>query len=260
MDDSRQHPPGHDADHPETKGVEPVFEQLFDEESSTLTYVLGDPVSCQAVIIDPVDHNVERDLAVLARHGLTLAYALETHAHADHITSSGLLARRTGAKTATPFHCGVTACDLRLFDGDEVRFGHEVLSVLQTPGHTEGSVCYLWRDAGHSAARNAVFTGDTLFIGGCGRTDFQGGDPGELYDSIHNELFTLPEQTRVYPGHDYKGQRVSTIGAEMRGNPRLAGKTRAEFIALMNGLNLPRPRLMDVAVPANRNLGLPHGA
>jgi len=105
-----------------------------------------------------------------------------------------------------------------------------------------------------------VFTGDTLFIGGCGRTDFQGGDPGELYDSIHNELFTLPEQTRVYPGHDYKGQRVSTIGAEMRGNPRLAGKTRAEFIALMNGLNLPRPRLMDVAVPANRNLGLPHGA
>jgi glyoxylase-like metal-dependent hydrolase (beta-lactamase superfamily II) len=238
--------------------VEPVFEQLFDEESSTLTYILGDPVTCSAVIIDPVDHHIERDLAVLARHGLSLAYALETHAHADHITSSGLLARRTGAKTATPFHCSVTACDLRLFDGDEVRFGGERLEVLHTPGHTEGSVCYLWRGAQLDQVRNAVFTGDTLFIGGCGRADFQGGNAGELYDSITDSLFTLPEETRVYPAHDYKGNRVSTIGEEKRNNPRLAGKSRDEFIALMNGLNLPKPRLIDVAVPANRNLGLPH--
>jgi glyoxylase-like metal-dependent hydrolase (beta-lactamase superfamily II) len=240
--------------------VEPVFEQLFDEESSTLTYILGDPVTCSAVIIDPVDHHIERDLAVLARHGLSLVYALETHAHADHITSSGLLARRTGAKTATPFHCSVTACDLRLFDGDEVRFGSERLEVLHTPGHTEGSVCYLWRGAQLDQVRNAVFTGDTLFIGGCGRADFQGGNAGELYDSITETLFTLPEQTRIYPAHDYKGNRVSTIGEEKRNNPRLAGKSRDEFIALMNGLNLPKPRLIDVAVPANRNLGLPHSA
>lgn len=240
--------------------MEPVFEQLFDEESSTLTYILGDPVTCSAVIIDPVDHHIERDLAVLARHGLSLAYALETHAHADHITSSGLLARRTGAKTATPFHCSVTACDLRLFDGDEVRFGSERLEVLHTPGHTEGSVCYLWRGAQLDQVRNAVFTGDTLFIGGCGRADFQGGNAGELYDSITETLFTLPEQTRIYPAHDYKGNRVSTIGEEKRNNPRLAGKSRDEFIALMNGLNLPKPRLIDVAVPANRNLGLPHSA
>jgi glyoxylase-like metal-dependent hydrolase (beta-lactamase superfamily II) len=207
-----------------------------------------------------VDHHIERDLAVLARHGLSLAYALETHAHADHITSSGLLARRTGAKTATPFHCSVTACDLRLFDGDEVRFGSERLEVLHTPGHTEGSVCYLWRGAQLDQVRNAVFTGDTLFIGGCGRADFQGGNAGELYDSITETLFTLPEQTRIYPAHDYKGNRVSTIGEEKRNNPRLAGKSRDEFIALMNGLNLPKPRLIDVAVPANRNLGLPHSA
>ena len=244
--------------------MEPVFEQLFDQESSTLTYILGDPVSCTAVIIDPVDQHIDRDLAVLARHGLSLAYALETHAHADHITSSGLLARRTGAKTATPFHCSVTACDLRLFDGDEVRFGNERLEVLHTPGHTEGSVCYLWRasakDGSNDRVRNAVFTGDTLFIGGCGRADFQGGNAGELYDSITQSLFILPEETRVYPGHDYKGNRVSTIGDEKRNNPRLAGKTREEFIALMGNLNLPKPKLIDVAVPANRNLGLPHNA
>jgi glyoxylase-like metal-dependent hydrolase (beta-lactamase superfamily II) len=234
--------------------LEPVFEQLFDDESSTLTYILGDRVTGEAVIIDPVDHHVERDLAVLGRHGLTLVVALETHAHADHITSSGVLRARTGARAAMPFHCGAGAADLRLFDGDRVEFGRELLLVLQTPGHTAGSVCYLWRGPG----RAYLFTGDTLFIGGCGRTDFQGGDPGELYDSITDNLFTLPEDTRVYPGHDYKGNRVSTIGEEKRANTRIAGKTREEFIAVMNALNLPKPKMIDVAVPANRNLGLPH--
>lgn len=236
--------------------MEPVLEQLFDEESSTLTYVLGDPVSGEAVIIDPVDHNVERDLAVLARHGLRLVVALETHAHADHITSAGVLRQRTGARAATPFHCGAGAADLRLFEGDRVGFGKQSLLVLQTPGHTPGSVCYLW----HRPRGDCVFTGDTLLISGCGRTDFQGGDPGELYDSITSELFSLPDATLVYPAHDYKGQRVSTIGAEKRDNPRLAGKTRVEFIALMNALDLPKPKMMDIAVPANRNLGLPHAA
>ncbi len=236
--------------------MEPVFEQLFDHESSTLTYVLGDRATGEAVIIDPVDQHVERDLAVLKGHGLTLMFALETHAHADHITSSGVLRERTGARAATPFHCGAGAADLRLFDGDRIEFGHELLNVLQTPGHTAGSVCYLWRGPG----RDCVFTGDTLFIGGCGRTDFQGGDPGELYDSITGNLFTLPDATRVYPGHDYKGNRVSTIAEEKRANARIAGRTREEFIAVMNGLNLPRPKMIDIAVPANRNLGLPHVA
>jgi glyoxylase-like metal-dependent hydrolase (beta-lactamase superfamily II) len=203
-----------------------------------------------------VDHNVERDLAVLARHGLRLVVALETHAHADHITSAGVLRQRTGARAATPFHCGAGAADLRLFEGDRVGFGKQSLLVLQTPGHTPGSVCYLW----HRPRGDCVFTGDTLLISGCGRTDFQGGDPGELYDSITSELFTLPDATLVYPAHDYKGQRVSTIGAEKRDNPRLAGKTRVEFIALMNALDLPKPKMMDIAVPANRNLGLPHAA
>lgn len=240
--------------------MEPVFAQLFDEESSTLTYILGDRASGAAVIIDPVDRHAERDLGMLKQLGLSLVYALETHAHADHITSAGVLAQRTGAKTATPFHCGVGPSDQRLFDGDEIRFGNERLEVLHTPGHTQGSVCYLWRGAAGDAVRNAVFTGDTLFIGGCGRADFQGGDPGELYDSITGTLFRLAEETRVYPGHDYKGNRVSTIAQEKAANPRLAGKSRDEFIALMNNLNLPKPRLIDVAVPANRNLGLPHGA
>lgn len=236
--------------------MEPLFVQLFDDESSTLTYILGDPVTREGVIIDPVDRHVERDLAVLARYGLTLVFALETHGHADHITSAGVLRNRTGARAATPFHCGAGAADLRLFDGDRIEFGHELLKVLHTPGHTAGSVCYLWRGVG----RDCVFTGDTLFINGCGRTDFQGGDAGELYDSITGELFTLPDETRIYPGHDYNGNRVSTVGAEKQGNARIAGKSRAEFIALMNALDLPKPKMIDVAVPANRNLGLPHAA
>ncbi len=141
-----------------------------------------------------------------------------------------------------------------------VRFGYASLNVMQTPGHTAGSVCYLWPAQAHGvggADADWVFTGDTLFINGCGRTDFQGGDAGSLYDSITTRLFTLPGATRVYPGHDYKGLRVSSIAQEMRANPRLAGRSRDEFIALMNGLDLPRPKLIDIAVPANRNLGLP---
>ncbi|MDD5250249.1 MAG: MBL fold metallo-hydrolase [Rhodocyclaceae bacterium] len=228
-----------------------IFEQLFDERSSTLTYIVGDVASGEALIIDPVDHQIERDLAVLASRGLTLRYTVETHAHADHVTSAGLLRQRTGALAAAPFHCGVAPADLHLEEGVVISIGGETLKTIETPGHTAGSVCYLWRDA--------VFTGDTLFIGGCGRTDFQGGSAGDLYDSVITRLFSLPDATRVYPGHDYQGRRVSTIGVEKRTNPRFAGKSRDEFIALMNGLHLPKPALMDVAVPANRNLGLPPG-
>lgn len=232
-------------------GAAPVLEQLFDPVSSTLTYILADGATLDAVIIDPVDTQVERDLAVLARLGAKLKFTVETHAHADHITSSGILRARTGALAAAPFNCGIEPADLHLEEGARIDFGAETLRVIETPGHTAGSICLLWRDA--------VFTGDTLFIGGCGRSDFQGGSAADLYDSITQRLFTLPADTRVYPGHDYKGNRVSTIGAEVRTNPRLAGKTREEFIALMNALDLPAPKLIDVAVPANRQLGLVHG-
>ena len=226
--------------------------QLFDAVSSTYTYLLTAPGSDAAVIIDPVDHHCERDLAHVARLGLRLEYIIETHVHADHVTSAGRMRQLTGAHTAVPGGCGVPPAEVQLRDGDVIRFGNgETIAVLHTPGHTAGSMCYVWRDN--------VFTGDTLLIDGCGRTDFQGGSAAALYDSITATLFALPDGMRVWPGHDYKGQAVSTIGWEKTHNPRLAGRGRDDFVALMNGLNLPQPKLIDIAVPANRNLGLPHG-
>ena len=224
------------------------FFQLFDPESSTFTYVLADPATRDAVMIDAVDSQFPEYSKLINRAHLTIKYVIETHTHADHVTGAGALREATGAKAATPLPCGVVPADLQLEDGAELRFGHEVLVAIATPGHTAGSMSYAWRDK--------VFTGDSLLIGGCGRTDFQGGDAGTLYDSITQRLFALPDETLVYPGHDYKGRTSSTIGAERAGNPRLAGRTRDEFIALMGALNLPPPKKIDVAVPANRLLGL----
>ena len=226
--------------------------QLYDPTSSTYTYVLADTAARVGVVIDPVAGHVERDLALLADAGVALLYVLETHTHADHITSAGVLARLTGALAAAPSGCGIAPADKQLVDGDVLRFGGETLRAIHTPGHTAGSMSYLWRDC--------VFTGDCLLIDGCGRTDFQSGDAGALYDSITQRLFTLPEATRVYPAHDYHGRTSSTIGHEKRCNARLAGRTREDFIALMAALQLPPPRMIEVAVPANRNLGLPHEA
>jgi glyoxylase-like metal-dependent hydrolase (beta-lactamase superfamily II) len=227
--------------------------QLFDGESSTFTYILAAPGSPDAVIIDPVDRHCERDLAHLERLGLKLAWVLETHAHADHVTSAGRLRALTGARAAVPSACGIAPAETQLNDGDVVGFGQgERIAVLHTPGHTAGSMCYVWR--------GNVFTGDTLLIDGCGRTDFQSGSAEALYDSVTRKLFALPDDTRMWPGHDYKGQSVSTIGWEKRHNGRLANRGRDAFVKLMGELNLPRPRLIDVAVPANQNLGLPHGA
>lgn len=226
--------------------MEPI--QLFDSASSTYTYVLADPATHAAVIIDPVDTQLERDLALLRLHGLQLAWTLETHAHADHVTSAGLLAEHAGARTAAPAGCGIATASVQLQDGEELAFGEQRLRVLHTPGHTAGSMCYLWH--GH------VFTGDTLLIGGCGRTDFQSGSAQALYRSITEVLFRLPDTTVVWPGHDYQNRTRSTIGAEKATNPRVAGKSEAEFVATMENLNLPRPKRMDEAVPANLQSGM----
>ena len=227
--------------------------QLFDTESSTFTYILVAPGDTEAVIIDPVERHWERDLRHLQRLNLTLRYVLETHAHADHVTSAGRLCQMTGASAAVPSGCGIAPAQLQLNDGDVIRFGNgEEVQVLHTPGHTAGSMSYVWR--------GNVFTGDTLLIDGCGRTDFQSGSADALYDSVSGKLFTLPDDTRMWPGHDYQGQAVSTIGWEKRHNARLAGRSRAEFVKLMGELDLPKPKLIDVAVPANQNLGLPHAS
>jgi glyoxylase-like metal-dependent hydrolase (beta-lactamase superfamily II) len=228
--------------------------QLFDVESSTFTYFLVDRATREAMAIDSVDRQVERDLGLIKRLDLKLRYALETHAHADHITGAARLVAATGALSAAPSGCGILPANVQMQDGDVLLFGvAEQLRALHTPGHTAGSMSFAWR--------GNVFTGDALLIDGCGRTDFQGGDARTLYDSIHAKLFTLPDITRVYPAHDYRGNAVSTIGWEKRHNARLANRSRADFIDLMAHLNLPRPKMMDVAVPANRNLGvIPHAA
>ncbi len=222
--------------------------QLFDPASSTYTYLLHDPVTLEALLIDPVDAQLERDLAVLQAQGLTLRWALETHTHADHITSAGLLVEHTGARTAAPADCGIGTAAVQLQHGDTLDFGGERLRALHTPGHTAGSMSYLWR--------NHVFTGDALLINGCGRTDFQSGDAHALYRSITEVLFALPPDTVVWPAHDYHGRSHSSIGAEKAGNARVAGRSEAEFVALMQGLNLPRPARIDEAVPANQHSGL----
>ncbi|MEP6678656.1 MAG: MBL fold metallo-hydrolase [Betaproteobacteria bacterium] len=224
------------------------FFQLFDPESSTYTYVLVDDGTREAVIIDAVDSQFPEYSKLINRAHLTVKYVIETHTHADHVTGAGALRALTGAKAATPLPCGIVPADLQLEDGAELHFGHEVLVAIATPGHTSGSMSYLWRDK--------VFTGDALLIGGCGRTDFQGGDAGTLYDSITQRLFTLPDDTVVCPAHDYNGNTSSTIGEQKAANARLANRSRDEFIKLMGELNLPRPKKIDVAVPANRQLGL----
>lgn len=219
------------------------FRQLFDSVSSTYTYLIADDTTHEAVLIDPVIEQMERDLGLLRDHGMTLKHVLETHVHADHITASLALKQATGAQTAVSGDCNAQGYDRMLEDGNVILFGHEEILVIATPGHTAGSVSYLWRDR--------VFTGDTLLIGGCGRTDFQNGSADALWTSITEKLFHLDDQVLVYPGHDYKGRRVSSIGEEKQFNARVAGKTRQEFVEVMNHLNLPVPKRIHEAVPAN---------
>jgi sulfur dioxygenase len=223
--------------------------QQFDEVSFTYTYILMDSDTNEAVIIDPVDTKLNSLINFVNEKKLNIRFVLETHAHADHITSAGNLCKMTGAIAATPAHCNITNAEIQLEDHQQLVFGkNQVITAIHTPGHTAGSMSFIWN--------NAVFTGDTLLINGCGRTDFQSGSSQELYKSITEKLFTLPDDTIVYPGHDYHGKKQSTIGDEKKHNPRLAGKTMDEFVAIMDNLNLPKPKLIDQAVPANLSLGM----
>jgi len=226
-----------------------MFKQMFDEESFTYTYMMADENTREAVIIDPVASHIEDYITYMAENNLHLNYALETHVHADHITASGMLRERLNIKTGVGENCGASAADLQLNEGDVIEFGKQKISVIATPGHTKGSLSYVWKDR--------VFTGDALLINGCGRTDFQGGDAGVLFDSITQKIYSLDDDTLIYPGHDYQGRRVSSVVQEKSINARLAGKSREEFIEIMLHLNLPKPKLIDIAVPANRRCGLP---
>jgi glyoxylase-like metal-dependent hydrolase (beta-lactamase superfamily II)/rhodanese-related sulfurtransferase len=225
------------------------FRQLFDQDTWTFTYLLWDQDTKEGVIIDPVREQFERDMCLVGELGVKMVYALDTHVHADHVTSLGMLREEMGLKTAVGEPSGVPCADIMLNDGYTLRFGRHTLTALATPGHTDACTSY--------TVENVVFTGDTLFIRGCGRTDFQQGDPSMLFRSITRKLYTLPDETLVYPGHDYNGKSVSTIGEEMQHNPRIpATQTEADFTELMNSLNLPRPKHIDEAVPANLGCGI----
>lgn len=225
-----------------------IFRQLFEPVTSTYTYLVASASTHEAVLIDPVAEQVDAYVALLAELGLRLVYTFDTHVHADHVTAAALLRERLGSRSVVHAEAGATCTDLPVNDGDVLRVGELTFEVRHTPGHTNADVAYVMGDR--------VFTGDALLIGGCGRTDFQGGDAGLLYDSIHTKLFTLPRDTIVYPGHDYKGNTQSTIGQEIAGNARLGGgRTREDFVALMGELKLAYPRFMDRALPANQACG-----
>lgn len=225
-------------------GERMILRQLFESESSTYTYLLADTDNKEAVLIDPVLETVDRDLKLIDELGLSLKLAVNTHCHADHITGTGLLKKRvSGLKSAISKQSGATA-DILLSEGDKITFGKHCLTVRETPGHTDGCITFVTGD------QNIAFTGDTLLIRGCGRTDFQQGCARTLYESVHLKIFTLPEQCLIYPAHDYKGQTVSTVGEEKKFNPRLT-KTLEEFMDIMSNLNLSKPAKIDIAVPAN---------
>ncbi|MBF2098194.1 MAG: MBL fold metallo-hydrolase [Gloeomargaritaceae cyanobacterium C42_A2020_066] len=225
-----------------------LFRQLFDPETSTYTYLIADPVAGLAALIDPVLEQVDRDLSLLRELGLALHYSLETHVHADHITSADRLRRQTGCETVVPAGASVACSDRFLQDGDTLTVGTVSIQAIATPGHTDCHMAY-WVNGTH------VFTGDSLLIRGCGRTDFQSGDAAQLYASVTERLFTLPDTTWVYPGHDYRGFTVSTVAEEKRWNPRFAGRSRQRFVEFMQQLNLPDPKKIAEAVPANQQCG-----
>ena len=224
-----------------------LFRQLFDSVSGTYSYLLASRRGGEALIIDPVLEKVDRYLKLMQELDLRLVKAVDTHLHADHITGLGALRDRTHCITVMGDQSKVDVVSMRIADGDRLTVEGLALDVLYTPGHTDDSYCFLMGDR--------VFTGDTLLIRGTGRTDFQNGDSRAQYESLQR-LLRLPDETQVFPGHDYKGDTVSSIGEEKRFNPRLRVASADEYAALMAGLNLPNPKMMDVAVPANMRQGL----
>jgi glyoxylase-like metal-dependent hydrolase (beta-lactamase superfamily II) len=227
-----------------------IFRQLFDLETSTYSYLLGCERTRLACLVDSVASELDVYVNLLTRLNLNLIYTLETHVHADHITAAGLLRQTLGSKSVVHQNTDVKCADLLVADKFLLQIGDVDIEVRHTPGHTSGCVSYVLADR--------VFSGDSLLIGGCGRTDFQQGDAGQLYDSITGQLFTLPADTLVYPGHDYNGNTVSTIKQEMSKNPRIGnGRKREDFIAIMQELKMAYPRFIDQALPANQSCGLP---
>ncbi|MGH1346156.1 MAG: MBL fold metallo-hydrolase [Nannocystales bacterium] len=228
-----------------------LFRQLFDRDTATYTYLLADEQTREAVLIDPVREQLLRDTELLEELSLKLVWVLETHVHADHITSAGTLRQRFGARTVMSKHAGVDCADLAAEDGETVQFGAHEIEVRLTPGHTSGDATFVVH------AEGKAFTGDTLLIRGCGRTDFQQGDARTLFASVHEKIFSLPEPTQLYPAHDYKGRTSTTVREEVLHNPRLgAGRTVEQFVEIMDALNLPYPTRIDEALPANSNCGV----
>ena len=225
-----------------------IFRQMFDQVSGSYSYLIASRTGGEALIIDPVLDKVERYLKLLEELDLKLVKAIDTHVHADHITSARKLREEMGSRVGYPLKSECDCADLAIEEGNSVHVGTVAIEPIYTPGHTDDHFCYRVGDR--------VLTGDCLLIDGCGRTDFQNGDAGELYDSIHRKLFSLPGETLVYPGHDYNGRRVSCIAQEKARNPRLGGgRGRADYIALMKGLELAYPKFIDYAVPGNRQCG-----
>lgn len=225
-----------------------LFRQLFDAESSTYTYLIANLETKVAVLVDPVLEQVERDLKLLKELSLILQYCLETHIHADHVTGTDQLRQATGCLSIVPENAHAACADRHIKNGEILALGDITIAAIATPGHTDSHNAYLVNS-------DRVLTGDALFIRGCGRTDFQCGDAGILYDSVTQRLFTLPDETLVYPAHDYRGHTVSTIEEEKRWNPRFVGRSRVEFIEFMANLHLPDPKKMMEAVPANEQCG-----
>lgn len=229
-----------------------IFKQLLEADSSTYTYLIGCRDTGKAMLIDPVLDTVERDVQVLHDLGLELSFTLETHVHADHLTGARRLKQRTGCRIACPAMLSLPCADIGVGEGQPVTLGSVQLHPLFTPGHTDHHHAYLI----DTPVQKLLFTGDALLIDACGRTDFQSGDAGDLYNSIHNKFFSLPDETLVYPAHDYEGRHVSSIGQEKSRNPRLGkGRSKDDFVALMDGLDLPYPRKIDFAVPGNEACG-----
>jgi glyoxylase-like metal-dependent hydrolase (beta-lactamase superfamily II) len=226
-----------------------IFRQLFDPETSTYSYLLGDERTREAVLIDSVREQLERDVTLIGELGLRLVFALETHVHADHVTASGWLRERLGARIGVGERSGVRNADLGLADGDWVAFGSHRLEARATPGHTGGCTTFV--------GDGMAFTGDALLVRGCGRTDFQEGDALTLFRSVHSRILSLPDATLLFPAHDYKGRTVTTVAEEKRFNPRLGLERSAEsFVELMRGLALAPPKRIDEAVPANLYSGV----